>query len=178
MCGKSSQDLSRAMNHDLNNVKDRLMANKLCLNLSKTGYMLIGSRHNISNLTENPCISVGDKHLKQVKVTESLGVYIDQFLSWDFHIENMIKKISSGIGAISRLKLFVCRDALISAYNSLVQTYFDYCCEVWEPTGNILSNKLHSLQNRNEHGQSNAAMRAQKPDSCIKLLMVWLLQCL
>ena len=61
----------------------------------------------------------------------------------------------------------MCRDILISAYNSLVQTYFDYCCEVWDPIGNILSNKLQSLQNRaaritmgypNEHGQSNAAM--------------------
>ena len=72
--------------------------------------MLIGSRHNISNPTEKPCISVSDKHLKQAKLTESLGVYIDPFLSGDFHIENMVKKIASGIGAISRLKPFVCRD--------------------------------------------------------------------
>ena len=133
VCGKSSQDLSLAMNHDLNKVNDWLMANKLSLNLSKTEYMLIGSRHNINNLTEKPCISVGGKHLKQVILTESLGVYVDQFLSWDFHIENMLKKISSGIGAISRLKPLVCRDTLKSAYNSLVQTYFDYCCEVWDP---------------------------------------------
>ena len=38
--GKSSQDLSFAMNHELKNAKDCLMANKLCLNLSKTKYML------------------------------------------------------------------------------------------------------------------------------------------
>ena len=30
VCGKSSQDLFFAINHDLNNVKDWLMANKLC----------------------------------------------------------------------------------------------------------------------------------------------------
>ena len=111
--GNSSQDLSFALNYDLNNVKGWLVANKLCLNLSKTEYMLIGSRHNINNLTENPCISVGDKHLKRVKVSESLGVYIDQFLSWDSHIEDLIKKISSGIGAISRLNPFVYRDILV-----------------------------------------------------------------
>ena len=29
-CGKSSHDLLFAINHDLNNVKDWLMANKLC----------------------------------------------------------------------------------------------------------------------------------------------------
>jgi hypothetical protein len=43
VCGKSTHEISSAMNHDLNNVNDWLMANKLCLNLSKTEYMLIGS---------------------------------------------------------------------------------------------------------------------------------------
>ena len=51
----------------------------------------------------------------------------------------MMKKISRGIGAISRLNPFVCRDTLTSAYNFSVQTYFDYCYEVWHLIGNILS---------------------------------------
>ena len=42
---------------------------------------------------------------------------------------------------INDIKPFVCRDTFISAYNSLVQTNFDYCCEVWDPLGNNLSNK-------------------------------------
>ena len=51
----------------------------------------------------------------------------------------------------------------------MVQSYFDYCCEVWDPIGNILSDKLQSLQNRaariimgypNEHGRSEAALNA------------------
>ena len=109
----------------------------------------------------------------------------------------MMKKISSGIGAISRL--LVCKDTLISAYYSSVQTYFDYCYEVWHLIGNIYYQKLQSLQNRaariimgysKEHGQSSAAMAEaggklyrnadydKKTDSCIKLLLVWLLQCL
>ena len=86
--------------------------------------MLWGPRYNISNLAEKAFISVGKKHLRQVKLTESRVVYIDQILFWDFHIENMMKKISSGIGAISRLNPFVCRD---------------YCYEVWHLIGNILS---------------------------------------
>ena len=122
VCGKSTHEISSAMNHDLNNVNDWLMANKLCLNLSKTEYMLIGSRHSINNLVDNPCISVDGELLNRVIVTESLGIHIDQFLSWDFYIEKLTKKISSGIGAISRLKPFACRNTLISAYNALVQT--------------------------------------------------------
>ncbi len=97
VCGKSTHEISSAMNHDLNNVNDWLMANKLCLNFSKTEYMLIGSRHNINNLVDNPCISADGKLLNRVTVTESLGIHIDQFLSWDFYIEKLTKKISSGI---------------------------------------------------------------------------------
>ena len=92
--------------------------------------MLIGSRHSINNLVDNPCISVDGKLLNRVTVTESLGIHIDQFLSWDFYIEKLTKKISGGIGAISRLKPFVCRNTLISVYNALVQTYLDYCCGI------------------------------------------------
>ena len=82
-----------AMNHDLNNVNDWLMANKVCLNLSKTEYMQIGSRHNMNNLFDNPCISVDGKLLNRVTVTESQGIHIDQFLSWDFYTEKLTKKI-------------------------------------------------------------------------------------
>ena len=80
-----------------------------------------------------------DKHLKRTKVTESLGTYIDQFLSWDIHIEKLIQKfLIIDISAISRLKPFVCRNTstliynkTLSAYNFLVITYFDFCCELW-----------------------------------------------
>ena len=56
VCGKSTHEISSAMNHDLNNVNDWSMVNKLCL--------IIGSRHNINNLVDNPCISVDGKLLK------------------------------------------------------------------------------------------------------------------
>ncbi len=66
--------------------------------------------------------------IKRVTKTKSLGIQIDQFLSWDNHLEEICKKASSGIGAIRRLKSFVSRESLISVYYALVQPYFDYCC--------------------------------------------------
>ena len=75
--------------------------------------------------------------------------------------------MSSGIGAIRKLKPYVTRETLVSVYCALIQAYFDYCCLVWEPIGATLSNRLQSLQNRaarvilgyrNEHGQSEAAL--------------------
>ena len=52
--GESVLDAEVAINHDLANIKQWLSANKLSLNLVKTEYLLIGSRHNINNLFHAP----------------------------------------------------------------------------------------------------------------------------
>ena len=57
--GKSILDVEMAINYDLANVKRWLSVNKLFLNLIKTEYLLIGSRHNINNLTTAPNVFVG-----------------------------------------------------------------------------------------------------------------------
>ncbi len=46
--------LSVAINADLNNIREWLLSNRLSLNLVKTEYLLIGSRHNINTLEEQP----------------------------------------------------------------------------------------------------------------------------
>ena len=106
-------------------------------------------------------------HCKRVRETESLGVCIDEFLLWDKHIDEIAKKISSGIGAIKKLKPCVDHNTLICAYNALVLPHLDYCCEVWDTIGITLSDRLQTLQNRaarvitgrkNEHGQSELAL--------------------
>jgi hypothetical protein len=146
--GKSIQDVEVAINHDLTNVKQWLSANRLSLNLVKTEYLLIGSRYNINNLLAAPNVFVGDTPIKKVKETKALGVHIDEFLSWDKHIDKIAKKIPSGIGAIRKLKSCVDHNTLICAYNELILPHLDYCCEVWESIGATLFDRLHKLQNR------------------------------
>ena len=75
---------------------------------------------------------VGDIPIKRVKETKALGVYIDEYLSWNKHIEIISKKISSGIGAVRKLKPHADHNTLICAYNALVLPHFDYCCEEFD----------------------------------------------
>ena len=99
---KSISEAEVVLNVDLGNIKEWLSANKLCLNRVKIEYLLIGSRYNINSLLEEPKLS--PKPITRARVTKALGVHIDEFLSWDKHIDNISKKISSGIGAIKKLK--------------------------------------------------------------------------
>ena len=48
--------------------------------------------------------------ITHVTSTKSLGIHIDQTISWYFHAENLCKKIPSGIGALKRVRYFVPHD--------------------------------------------------------------------
>ena len=80
--------------------------------------------------------------------TKSLGLYIDQNLSWSKHVNETAKIISSGIGALKRLRPFICDDTAILLYRALIEPNFDYCCPVWDGLSNAFADKLQKLQNR------------------------------
>ena len=147
--GDSITDLETAVNSDLEKLRKWLIANKLSLNVAKTEFMLIGSKQmikNISNLQLN--VKIENESIKQVYESKTLGVTIDQHLSWKTNTENICKKITSGISALRRLKEFADKQTLLSVYNAIVRPYFDYCCEVWDVFGETQSKRLQKLQNR------------------------------
>ena len=110
--------------------------------------LLIGSRYNVNNLSTVPKVFVGDVPIKKVRQTKALEVCINEFLSWNEHMNKISKKVSSGIGVIRRLKPCVDQHTLLCAYNALILSHFDYCCEVWDTIGITHSDRLQRLQNR------------------------------
>ena len=70
--------INDCVNDDLNKVYIWLSANKLTLNLTKTEFMLLGSRQKLSKLSETPSFMINDHPVMQVSTAKSLGVHIDQ----------------------------------------------------------------------------------------------------
>ena len=101
----SIHDFNLNFNEDLANVSQWLSANALTLNQSKTGFILIGSLQRISTFQATPALTtINNVPVKQVSHTKSLGTHIDENLSWNVHIEKLCKKVTSGIGAIKRIR--------------------------------------------------------------------------
>ena len=137
------------MNMELINLNTWLTSNKLSLNIAKTEFMVIGSRQRLATFEKNDLnIFVNDKKIKKVQTSESLGVTIDEHLTWNNHINNITKKISPGISALKRVRSFFDRDTAVKAYKGLVEPYFTYCWAVWDGLGCKLSEKLENLENR------------------------------
>ena len=140
--------LEASLNQDLLNINNWLIANKLTLNMTKTEFMLIGSRQKLNSLSVLPDLEINGTQLNRVDFTKSLGVLIDENLTWSNHINAISKKISSGIGSIKRISHCVPPATLHNIYHGLVQSHFDYCNVVWGNCAKTLSDKLRRLQNR------------------------------
>ena len=134
----------------MKNVQNWPRANKLTLNMTKTAeFMLTGSRQRLSTVTVSPTLAINDFRVTQVATAKSLGVTIDDNLDWGSHMEKIIKKVSSGIGAIKRVLKAPCPQATLQLiYQALIHPHFNYCNTVWGNCGITLRNKLQKLQNR------------------------------
>ena len=114
------------LDEDLASISEWLIANKLTLNKSKTEFMTIGSRQRLKTPPHSLSLKIDGAPKSQVPSIKSLGVYNDENLTWNVHIENLSKKIASCIGALKRIRPFVPHKTLLFLYNSLVKPHFDY----------------------------------------------------
>ena len=140
--------IQSSLSHNLEKLSKWLVSNRLTLNATKTEFMLISSRQRLTTLSDTLKLSIDNVLIEQVPSVKSLGIYIDDNLTWHSHIDKLCKKIASAIGAIKRVKPFVPQSTLLNIYNSLVQSNFDYCSLIWGNCGKTLSIKLQKLQNR------------------------------
>jgi len=124
-----------SLSHDLEHLSKWLVSNRLTLNVTKTEFMLIDSGQRLSTLSDTLEFSIDNVPIEQVSSVKSIGVYIDDNLTWHSHIDKLCKKIASANGAIKRIRPFVPQSTLLCIYNSLVQPHFDYCSLVWVNCG-------------------------------------------
>ena len=62
--------------------------------------MIIGSRQKLSKITIDPEICIGKTAIKRVRNSKTLGVLIDEHLTWGKQLENIQTKVSRGIGML------------------------------------------------------------------------------
>jgi hypothetical protein len=130
----SIADIELAVNSDLDNLRNWLIANKLSLDVAKTEFMLIGSPQMIRNVSNfQPNILIANKQIRQVNKTKTLGTTIDQHLTWKTNTENIcLKKITLGISDLRRvsnhllpieIRLFLCT-MLLYVHTSIIVLKF------------------------------------------------------
>ena len=67
---------------------------------------------------------------------------MDECVTWDNYIEQVLSKASKGIGLLRRSKDLVNTNSLQTMYKALVISYFGYCALVW---GNCSKKKNYKI---------------------------------
>ena len=145
----SLTELENKINIDLENLNRWLVANRLSLSVTKTEFMVIGSHQRIRvSGNEEIIVEINGKSITRVHKAKSLGLLIDEHLTWKDHVDEVVKKISKAIGALKRVRPFISVKTALQIYHALIWPHFDYCSSVWDECNVTLCFKLQKLQNR------------------------------
>ena len=167
----SDLDLDRLINRvnsEINKLANWFRANKMAVNVGKTKYIIFrpkGKQINsigdgiVFNNNEIGQTQDPDKIWKLERVHNNnpdklnrtyklLGIYLDEYLSFDTHCDSVCAKISQSNYIINRSKNFLNTQSLKTLYFSLVHPHLLYCLPIYSCTS--LSNiaKLEKAQKK------------------------------
>ena len=84
---RDAYTLSNTMNQELKNITTWLSTNKLSLNVNKTHFMIFKTKNR--TFSQRMSITIDGQQIEQVKYTKFLGLFIDEELSWKYHINHV-----------------------------------------------------------------------------------------
>ena len=127
-----------------------MIANKLTLNLSKSNLILIQtkSRGHRPNLPVSLILSPFVSNLPSVSMSKYLGLICDNSLSFEPHINNLARKLSKGLGILSKVKVYLNTSALCSLYYALFHCHIQFGIITWSSKYKTYLKKSATLQNK------------------------------
>ena len=144
---KKLKTIETVINTELKQVIKWLGLNKLSLNTAKTELIFFHSKWRPTNFD---LISIKFNGLKLIPVdhVKYLGMYLDSYLSWEYHIHELSKKLSRANGILSKLRHNSPFDVCLQVYYSIFYSHLIYGCNVWGLTTEENIDKIEVLQKK------------------------------
>ena len=76
-------------------------------------------------------IKIDGHRIPVVDKVKYLGMFVDEHLSWEFHINQLSTKLSRGNGILSKLRYYIPQNTLIQVYYAIFYSYLYYGCAIW-----------------------------------------------
>ena len=142
-------NLTNCLNEDLKNFQDWCIRNDMLVNVPKTKAMFIASRNAANRILENnQDLKLSDETIHITTNEKLLGVHIDNTLSWTAQVESTIKKCSSLLHLLNRIKCYLPVPTRKLFFNSYILPHMDYCCTVWGNINCRLTDSMVKFQKR------------------------------
>ncbi|PIK38495.1 hypothetical protein BSL78_24668 [Apostichopus japonicus] len=101
----------------------------LAINISKTKEMIIDFRR---NAVEPPPVMIKGKEVERVHSYKYLGIHLNNRLTWDGHVDALVKKLNTRLYCLRKLSKFNVRtDIMQMFYNSIFCGVWRHCLICW-----------------------------------------------
>ena len=143
----TSSELERVLNGELRVIERWMRLNKLVLNKEKTKCIVLGSNYSLRCLPTLH-LKMGDSEIEQVNEVKLLGITVDDKLSWNKQIDQIVKKMGRSMGAIKHCRRHLPTFLIKQLVQALVISQIDYCSMIWSNTTESNLNRLQVAQNK------------------------------
>ena len=126
---KSTNNLENIINGELAKISDWLSANRLSLNVAKSKLLYFTNKNR--NALKDIEIKINGELLKEVDSAKYLGVYMDNKLSWNVHINNIKLRLSKGISMLAKIRHYVPESVRRSLYFTFINSHTGYNLLNW-----------------------------------------------
>ena len=116
----------------------------------KANYMKVNPDkfHLLLSNTKELKINICNESISNSFKEKLLGVTIDNKLRFEEHVEDLCKRASQKVNALSRLASYMNFDQRKLILNSFITSHFSYCPLVWMFHSRRLNNKINSIHER------------------------------
>lgn len=111
-------------------------------------------------------IVIGNEVLERIgndctcKYFKFVGIKLDEFLDWDYQIENISNKIASAVFALNQIKNILPLNIRKIVYNSLVRSHIEYGIMTWGSAKKSKLQKIIKIQKKAVRAVNNDTFRA------------------
>ena len=149
------------VNEQLQKLSSWLRSNELCINSNKTKIMVFSNKkfipdfpfvlnfNEVGNESSDPNLVIPLERIKNSSSTPAfkiLGVFMDEHLTFNYHIKKIINKINSAMFHISSVRNFLSKSSLTKLYYALVHPHILYCLPVYSFTSLANRKKIITKQ--------------------------------
>jgi hypothetical protein len=171
-------DVIAYVNCELQKMANWFRTNKMCLNASKTKYIIFRTQNkpvdpNICNvvyntnelgLPEDPALITPIEPIfkeSQERSFKLLGVHFDEHLSFKHHIDILCTKLSKSMYCLNRVKNFVDKPSLLKLYYSMIHSNISYGINIYGCANSSNLEKIRQKQKQAIRIVCNAPYRAR-----------------
>jgi len=146
---KSSSDTENLANMEQcsSSLQDWFINNGMMLNPDKSEVLLIGSKTQLRSFADNFSLRIANSSIAGCSAMKSLGVTIDDKLTFNQHVNSVVKACNYHIHALRHIRPCLDRNTANMIACSIVGSRLDYCNSLLYGTSQTNISKLQRVQN-------------------------------